>query len=181
MRRAPLLVLGAVTALVTVASVASCTTDDPAQRQAETLVGFGGPHGWTAVAQGGEKLADDERAGTVGDVPVVYIEGDQPAGVQVRWSAPVDDSDLADRCGELARWLVSAAQAWPSGTAVDADGVQADCEQRSAQVGGAVVASGAGEAHDEGGRVTYAAGSTTGADGHEELVATLAFDSDSRS
>jgi len=154
-----------------VASVASCSTGSTTRTQAQDLVTFGGPAGWSTQAVAG-RLPDDSHVGTVDGVPVTFVAGDQPGGARVRWASPVDAADSTTPCAQLAEWLTRASAAWPS--AADTSTARAACEQAVQQRRTAIVAAGAGAAENAHGRVTYAAS----VQGGKTLVATLEFNAD---
>lgn len=161
----------AVAAAVLIASVASCSTGSATQAQAQDLVTFGGPSGWSTQAVAG-RLPDDSHVSTVDGVPVVFVAGDQPGGARVRWAAAVDAADSTTPCAQLAEWLTRASAAWPSAT--DTSTARTACEQAVQQHRTAIVAAGAGAAQNAHGRVTYAASVQDG----QTLVATLEFNAD---
>lgn len=169
MRRIPSMVTAVVIATTLGTLIASCSGSGSAHAQAQALVAFGGPAGWSPDPLR-HPATDDTSIDIVDGVPVTMTAGDQPAGARITWLSPVadGDGDIDARCGELVAWFDDAAQAWPS--TIDTSTMKTACEKDAAGSGHPILAAGAGPAHGAYGRVTYAASVDDG-----ELVATLEF------
>ncbi|MBD8057775.1 hypothetical protein IC607_02175 [Cellulomonas sp. JH27-2] len=167
MRRTSVLLAAVAVATLTGTVLTSCAGSDPAQDQAQALVSFGGPSGWAADTVAAQPT-DDTTDTTVDGVPVTMTAGDQPAGVQVRWVAPLTGSATDAACADLVAWFEHATREWPS--TIDTSSMATTCADDAARTGDPVIAAGAGPAHGAYGRVTYEASVESG-----ELVATLEF------
>ena len=167
MRRTSVLLAAVALATAVGTVLTSCSGSDPADAQAQALVAFGGPAGWTA-STALQRPTADATTSTVDGVPVTLTAGDQPPGVSVRWTAP-PGATAAEQCTQLVAWFEHATREWPS--TIDTSTMVATCENDLASATrAAVIGAGAGPAHGAYGRVTYEASTDGG-----ELLATLGF------
>ena len=81
--------------------------------QAQALVAFGGPAGWSPPRCGTRRPTTPSIDHRRRSSPVTMTAGDQPAGARITWLSPVadGDGDIDARCGELVAWFDDAARA----------------------------------------------------------------------